>query len=170
MYANSFFNSFVKPFAAAVLLAGAVAAAHAQVTVKDPWVRATVPAAKATGAFMQIQSAQDARLLEVRSSAAGMVEIHQMSMDNGMMKMGAVEGIDLPAGKAVHLASGGYHVMLMQLKQQVKEGDTVPLTLVVQKKDKKLETIEVKATVKPLTYVPAASADSSVATPSHAHH
>lgn len=138
-------------FAAALLSA----AAHAQVTVKDPWVRATVPAGKATGAFMQIQSQQDARLVEVRSPVAGVVEIHQMAMDNGMMKMGAVDGVDLPAGKPVALASGGYHVMLMQLKRQVKEGETVPLTLVVQKKDKKLETIEVKAPVKPLTYAPA---------------
>jgi periplasmic copper chaperone A len=138
--------------AAALLLAPS---AHAQVTVKDPWVRATVPAAKASGAFMQLQSAQDARLVEVRSPVAGVVEIHQMSMDNGMMKMAAVDGIDLPAGKTVPLASGGYHVMLMQLKQQMKEGDTVPLTLVVRKKDRKLETVEVKALVKPLNYVPA---------------
>lgn len=136
---------------AALLVA---ASAHAQVTVKDPWVRATVPAAKASGAFMLLQSAQDARLIEVRSPVAGMVELHQMSMENGMMKMGAVEGIDLPAGKPVALASGGYHVMLMGLKQQMKEGDTVPLTLVVQKKDKKLETVEVKALVKPLNYTP----------------
>lgn len=130
------------------------AGAHAQVTVKDPWVRATVPAAKASGAFMLLQSAQDARLVEVRSPVAGMVEIHQMSMDNGMMKMSAVDGIDLPAGKPVALASGGYHVMLMGLKQQMKEGDTIPLTLVVQKKDKKLETVDVKALVRPLNYSP----------------
>lgn len=130
------------------------ASAHAQVTVKEPWVRATVPAAKASGAFMLLQSAQDARLVEVRSPVAGMVELHQMSMDNGVMKMGAVEGIDLPAGKPVALASGGYHVMLMGLKRQMKEGDTIPLTLVVQKKDKKLETVEVKAQVKPLNYSP----------------
>jgi copper(I)-binding protein len=140
--------------AAALLLAPS---AHAQVTVKDPWVRATVPAAKASGAFMQLQSAQDARLVEVRSPVAGVVEIHQMSTDNGMKKMAAVDGIDLPAGKTVPLASGGYHVMLMQLKQQMKEGDTVPLTLVVRKKDRKLETVEVKALVKPLNYVPASA-------------
>jgi len=136
---------------AATLLAFA---AHAQVTVKDPWVRATVPAAKASGAFMLLQSAQDARLVAVRSPVAGMVELHQMSMDNDMMKMSAVDGIDLPAGKPVALASGGYHVMLMGLKRQMKEGESIPLTLVVQKKDKKLETVEVKALVKPLNYSP----------------
>eukprot|EP01032_Pedospumella_encystans_P023293 gene23294-26366_t len=129
-----------KFFATALLFSAACA--QAQVTVKDPWVRATVPAAKASGAFMQLQSAQDARLVEVRSSVAGIAEIHQMAMENNMMKMQRVDGIELPAGKTVELASGGYHIMLMQLKRQLKEGETVPLTLVVRKKDKKLETIE----------------------------
>ena len=123
----------------------------AQVTVKDPWVRATVSAQKATGAFMQITSAQDARLIEASSPAAGVVEVHEMVMEKDVMKMRAVKGLDLPAGKTVELKPGGYHVMLMDLKQQMKEGDTVPLTLVVEGKDKKRSTIEVKAPVKPLT-------------------
>jgi copper(I)-binding protein len=123
----------------------------AQVTVKDPWVRATVSAQKATGAFMQITSAQDARLVEVKSPVAGIVEIHEMAMDKDVMKMRALpNGLDLPAGKTVELKSGGYHVMLMDLKRQMKEGDSVPMTLVVEGKDKKRTTIEVKAPVKPL--------------------
>ncbi|CAN7452566.1 copper chaperone PCu(A)C [Pseudoduganella sp. LjRoot289] len=142
-------------FFAALFALALAAGAQAQVTVKDPWVRATVPAAKASGAFMQLQSAQDARLVEVRSSVAGVVEIHQMAMENNMMKMQQVDGIDLPAGKPVELASGGYHIMLMMLKRQLKEGETVPLTLVVQKKDKKLETVELNVAVRPLTYSPA---------------
>jgi len=141
-----------KFLASALLFAAACAQAQAQVTIKDAWVRATVPAAKASGAFMQLQSAQDARLVEVRSSVAGIAEIHQMAMENNMMKMQQVDGIDLPAGKTVELASGGYHIMLMQLKRQLKEGETVPLTLVVRKKDKKLETIELNVAVRPLTY------------------
>ena len=123
----------------------------AQVTVKDPWVRATVPAMKATGAFMQITSAQDARLVEVRSPLAGVVEIHEMKMEKDVMSMRALpDGLALPAGKAVELKPGGYHVMLMDLKQQMKEGDVVAVTLVVEGKDKKRTTIEVKAPVKPL--------------------
>ncbi len=122
----------------------------AQVTVKDPWVRATVSAQKATGAFMQITSAQDARLVEASSPVAGVVEVHEMVMEKDVMKMRAVKGLDLPAGKTVELKPGGYHVMLMDLKQQMKEGDTVPVTLVVEGKDKKRSTIEVKAPVKPL--------------------
>ena len=123
----------------------------AQVTVKDPWVRATVPAQKATGAFMQITSAQDARLVEARSPVAGVVEVHEMVMEKEVMKMRAMKGLDLPAGKTVELKPGGYHVMLMDLKEQMKEGATVPVTLVVEGKDKKRSTVEVKAPVKPLT-------------------
>jgi len=123
----------------------------AQVTVKEPWVRATVPAQKATGAFMQITSAQDARLVEAKSPVAGVVEVHEMVMEKDVMKMRAMKGLDLPAGKTVELKPGGYHVMLMDLKEQMKEGTTVPVTLVVESKDRKRSTVEVKAAVKPLT-------------------
>jgi len=126
----------------------------ADITVKDPWIRATVPAATSSGAFMQLQSAQNARLIEVRSNVAAAVEIHQMTMDGQTMRMFAVSGLDLPAGKQVDLSSGGYHVMLMELKHQLKAGDIVPLTLVIQKKGKQVETVTVNVPVKPLTYNP----------------
>lgn len=148
-------NKFFACAAAGALSAMFALAAQAQVTVTDPWIRATVPQARATGAFMQLQSAQDARLVEVRSSVAGVAELHQMSMENHVMKMSAVAALELPAGKTVPLASGGYHIMLMQLKRQMKEGDLVPLTLVIENKDKKRETIELKVPVKALTYMPA---------------
>lgn len=130
-------------------------AVQAQVSVKEPWVRATVPQQKATGAFMQIVAAQDARLVEARSPVAGIVEIHEMAMVGDVMKMRAIPGLDLPAGKAVELKPGGYHVMLMELKGQVKDGDTVPLTLVVEGKDGKRQTLELKVPARPLTGAPA---------------
>jgi copper(I)-binding protein len=126
------------------------ASAFAQVTVKDPWVRATVPQQKATGAFMQLSSPTDARLVSASSTVAGVVELHEMTMDKDVMKMRAVPGIDIPAGKGAELKPGGYHVMLMNLKAQMKEGEVVPITLVVEDKDKKRQTLEVKATVRPL--------------------
>ncbi len=138
-------------FAFAMSIAFAASAA-AQVTVREPWIRATVPAAQATGAFMELVSKQDARLVEVRSPAAGIIEIHQMSMQGDRMMMSAVDSIDLPAGKTVALASGGYHIMMMDLKRQMKAGDTVPMTLVIQGKGKKHETVEVQVPVKPLSY------------------
>ena len=123
-------------------------AAQAQVTVKDAWVRATVAQQKATGAFMQLQSAQDAKLISAQSPVAGVVEVHEMAMDGGVMKMRAIEGLALPTGTAVELKPGGYHVMLMDLKSQVKEGDAVPLTLTFETKDGKRQTLEVKATAR----------------------
>ncbi|WP_291915034.1 copper chaperone PCu(A)C [Limnohabitans sp.] len=128
----------------AVLMSALFSQAQAQVTVKDAWVRATVAQQKATGAFMQLQSAQDAKLISAQSPVAGVVEVHEMAMDGGVMKMRAVPSLPLPAGKAVDLKPGGYHVMLMDLKGQVKDGDTVPVTLVVEGQDGKRLTLELK--------------------------
>ena len=124
--------------------------ASAQTTVKDAWVRGTVEQQKASGAFMQITSAAGGKLVSASSPVAGVVEIHEMAMDGNVMKMRAIAGLDLPAGKAVELKPGGYHVMLMDLKQTLKAGDTVPLSLVVESKDGKRETVEVKAPVRAL--------------------
>lgn len=131
----------------ASLLTGA---AHAQVTVQDAWVRATVPHQKATGAFMQLQAAQDSRLVSASSPIAAIAEVHEMAMRDNVMRMRQVEAVELPAGKTVEFTPGGYHVMLMELKQQVKEGETVPLTLVIEGKDGKRASVEVKALVRPL--------------------
>lgn len=129
--------------------------AFAQVAVSDAWVRGTVAQQKATGAFMQLKAAQDSRLVAAKSPVAAVVEIHEMSMDKDVMKMRALpNGLDLPAGKNVELKPGGYHVMLMDLKQQMKDGDTVPLTLVFEGKDKKRTEVEIKAPVKPLAPAP----------------
>lgn len=124
--------------------------ASAQTTVKDAWVRGTVEQQKATGAFMQITSVQGGKLVAVQSPVAGVVEIHEMSMQGNVMNMHAIPELALPAGKMVELKPGGYHVMLMDLKQTMKGGEVVPLTLVVEGKDGKRETIEVKASVKAL--------------------
>lgn len=128
--------------------------AFAQVSVKEPWVRATVAQQKATGAFMQITSAQDARLVEAKSPVAGVVEVHEMVMEKDVMKMRAVPGLDLPAGKSIELKPGGYHVMLMDLKRPLKKGEVVPLTLRLEGRDRKTETIEVRAEVRDLTAAP----------------
>ena len=104
-------------------------AASAQTTVKDAWVRGTVAPQKATGAFMQITSATGGKLVSASSPAAGVVEIHEMAMEGNTMKMRAVPAVDLPAGKAVDLKPGGYHVMLMDLKAPLAADSTVPLTL-----------------------------------------
>jgi copper(I)-binding protein len=141
----------MKRFAIASLLAVSTLSAFGQVAVQEPWVRGTVPQQKATGAFMQLKAEKDSRLVSAKSPVAGVVEIHEMAMEKDVMKMRALpNGLELPAGKSVELKPGGYHVMLMDLKQQVKEGDTVPITLIVEGKDKKQTTIEIKVPVKAL--------------------
>ncbi|MGV8899111.1 MAG: copper chaperone PCu(A)C [Burkholderiaceae bacterium] len=136
--------------ASLLVLSTNAALAQVEVEVKDSWVRATVQQQKTTGAFMQLTTKQDARLVEARSPAASAVEIHEMSMANNIMRMRAIPGLNLPAGKTVELKPGGYHIMLINLKQQVKEGDLIPVTLVIEGKDKKRQTIELQVPVRPL--------------------
>lgn len=101
------------------------------VEVKGAWARATVQGQKASGAFMQITAKDKAQLVSVSSPVAGVAEVHEMKMDGDVMKMRAVQGgLDLPAGKAVDLKPGGFHVMLMDLKTPLIKGTTLPLTLV----------------------------------------
>jgi periplasmic copper chaperone A len=148
--------STVTAAAAAVVLLAVALPAAAQVTVTDPWARATVAGQKATGAFMQLTSATNAALVDVASPVAKIVEIHEMKMDAGVMKMAAVAKLPLPAGKPVELAPGGYHVMLMDLARPLKEGETIPLTLTVADATGKTQKIEVRASVRALTVAPAA--------------
>ncbi len=143
----------MKRIATASLIAASVfgaAGVQAQVTVKDAWVRATVPQQKATGAFMQLNAAKDSKLVSASSTLTPVVEVHEMTMQDNVMKMRQIPAVEVPAGKSVELKPGGYHVMLMDLKQQVKEGDTVPLSLVFEGKDGKRETVQVKAQVRAL--------------------
>jgi copper(I)-binding protein len=120
----------IRSLTAAAVALFLSSAAWAQVTVTDPWIRGTTPSQMATGAFMKITSPKPAKLVDASSPVAGVVEIHEMAMEGNVMKMRAVPSLDLPAGRTVELKPGGYHVMLMDLKRQLKEGETVPVTLV----------------------------------------
>lgn len=133
-----------------LVLSGACLPAWAQVTVQEPWVRGTVAQQRGTGMFARITSAQPARLVSASSPAAGVVEIHEMTMQGDVMRMRAIPGLDLPAGKTVELKPGGLHIMLIDLKQPLEPGKTVPVTLVVETGGKR-ESIEVKVPVRTLT-------------------
>ncbi len=125
---------FAKHLIAAALTTVCAFNAFAQnVTVTDAWARATVPGQKATGAFMKITAKDNAKLVAVSSPAAGVAEIHEMKMEKDVMRMAALpNGLDLPAGKAVELKPGGYHVMLMDLKAPLAKDSSVPVTLTFQ--------------------------------------
>lgn len=138
-----------------VTIWAAVGAASAQtVSVHDAWARSTVPAQKAGGAYMELTAKNAAKLVSASSTVAGKVEIHNMKIENNVMRMFPVEAIDLPAGKPVKLAPGGYHIMLMELKQPLKAGERIPLRLTIELADRKRETLEVTAEVRDVTGKP----------------
>jgi copper(I)-binding protein len=140
----------LAPLALAAIAALAALPATAQVAVVNAWVRGTVAGQSATGAFMQLTAVSDLALVSAASPVAKVVEIHEMKMEGGMMKMSAVDRLPLPANKPVELKPGGYHVMLMDLGQPLKEGDTVAITLTFEDKAGKRQAVEVKAPVRPL--------------------
>jgi copper(I)-binding protein len=116
--------------------------------ISNAFARATPPGAKVAGAFMSIenQGKETDRLVSASSPVAGLVEIHEMAMDGGLMKMRAVKGIDLKPGATVELRPGGYHVMLEDLKQPLKQGEQVPVLLTFEKAG----TVEIKVKVEPM--------------------
>lgn len=132
----------------ATLLAAGVA--FAQTTISDAWVRGMVAPQRATGAFMKITSAQGGKLVAVSTPAARVAEVHEMVMQGDVMAMRAIEALELPAGKAVELKPGGHHLMLMGIEQPLKTGETVPLTLTIEGRDGKRETLQLSVPVRAL--------------------
>lgn len=130
----------------ALLAVGAASFAHAQVTIGGAWARATVPNQSATGAFMRLTAHMDVVLTGASSPVADIVEVHEMSMDKGIMRMRAANHVPLKAGQTIELKSGGLHIMMMDLKTQIKAGDSVPLTLSFMAADGTASTVEVNAT------------------------
>ncbi len=147
---------FAKSMLTMVAFTVAIPVAYAQeVSVKDAWIRGTVQGQSATGAFMELTGKSNARLVGVASPAAKSVEVHNMKVESGVMKMFPVDGIDLPAGKPVKLAPGGYHVMLMDLQKPLNAGDRVPLKLTFELAGKKRETIDLSVEVRDIKGQPA---------------
>ena len=115
--------------AAAPMPAASQAQPSQSVQVQGAWVRATVAGQKSTGAFMRITAKDGAKLVGVSSPLAGVAEVHEMKMEGDIMRMRAVPVLVLPAGKAVDFKPGGYHVMLMDLKQPLPKDSQLPMTL-----------------------------------------
>jgi periplasmic copper chaperone A len=148
MTTNSRIHLRLSAFICGLFIASTAYAAG--VTVTDAWVRGTVPAQRTTGAFATLTSTENAKLLAVKTPVAKSVEIHRSDMQGGMMRMEAVEAVPLPAGKAVKLEEGGFHVMLMGLTQPIRAGSKVPLEFVVEDAKGKRSVISTQAPVRPL--------------------
>jgi copper(I)-binding protein len=133
---------------AAVVVWCAWSLALAEVKVDNAWVRGAVPGQLSTGAFLDVTSNADAKLVKVESPIAAFVEIHVSEMKNDLMTMRAVPAVVLPGGRQVRFAPGGYHIMLMDLKRPIKNGESVPITLTVEYPDNRHESVEVSAQVR----------------------
>jgi periplasmic copper chaperone A len=140
-------------FALATLFALLSAPAPAQevkagdLVITQPWSRATPGGAKIAGGFLTIENkgAAPDRLISGTGDIAGKVEIHEMAMNNGVMTMRPLDkGLVIEPGKTVKLAPGGYHLMLMDLKQPFKQGDKVPVTLEFEKAGKVALSLDVQ--------------------------
>jgi hypothetical protein len=128
--------------------ANAAAGANEQaVRISNAWARASVQGQKATGAFMTLTAAAPLQLVGVASPVAGVAEVHEMAMQGDVMRMRAIPSLTLPAGKPVELKPGGHHLMLMDLKQALKAGETVPLTLMLRDEQGRDSRVELQVPV-----------------------
>jgi len=126
--------------AVAVALSATVAFAHGYqagpLKIGHPWSRATPAGAKVGGGYLTIENTGSApdRLVSVSVPFAGRAEIHEMAMKDGVMTMRPLDqGVQLPAGAKVEFKPGGYHIMFMELKQQLNQGDSMKGTLTFEK-------------------------------------
>ncbi|MGQ0442152.1 MAG: copper chaperone PCu(A)C [Methylophilaceae bacterium] len=124
--------------------------AWAEVTISDAWVRANAPGQKVGAAYMTLNSPQDSMLVYVEASMASSVEIHSMTMNNGVMKMRTLEALPLTAGKPEKLAPGGFHLMLFDLQKPLKAGEKVTFKLCFKDKTNKITHQNVTLPVKDL--------------------
>jgi copper(I)-binding protein len=107
----------------------AAVAQGGDVEIKNAWARATPGGAQTAAVYVTITSPADDRLTGVSTPVAKEAQLHSMSMDGGVMKMRQVDSVDLPAGQAVALKPGGYHIMLVGLAKPLEAGQSFPLTL-----------------------------------------
>jgi copper(I)-binding protein len=140
-------RGFFGAMALVWLLAG-VAHAADLVQVSEPWAKATVPGQKVGGVYMKIVARENLRLTGVKSAVAEAAAVHQMKMENGMMRMRAVPSLELSAGKTVKLEPGGYHIMLFDLRQSLVAGQKLKLELTVEDASKRQHRVAVEAVVR----------------------
>ena len=147
---NTLFRNFALAALAATLFAVPARAEEVKagdLVITQAWSRATPSGAKIAGGYLTIENkgATPDRLLGGSGDIAGKVEVHEMTMNNGVMTMRPLDkGLAIEPGKTVKLAPGGYHLMIMDLKTPFKQGDKVPVTLQFEKAGKVTLSLDVQ--------------------------
>jgi copper(I)-binding protein len=124
------------------------AQAVAEVTIANGWVRASAPGQQVGAAYMTLTSKTPTSLVYVEASVSDSTEIHSMSMDNGVMKMRSLEELVLAPNTPVKLAPGGYHLMLIDLKEPLKVGGKVKFRLCFKDKQNQIAEQEITLPIK----------------------
>ena len=150
-----------------VMSARDLAAARARPKVDAAWVRGSVAGQQGTGAFMRLTATEPMQLVGVSTPVAATAQVHQMKMEGDVMLMRPVDKLDLPAGQAVELKPGGYHIMLLDLKQTLTPGSTVPLTLQLRNAQGVTSKVELQLPV--AMQAPGSAAGASAPTGGHKH-
>jgi periplasmic copper chaperone A len=119
------------------------------IDVSSAWARPTVEGQLGTGAFMRLLSKDGARVVGASSEVAGIVEIHEMVIQGNVMRMRAIDGLDLPPGEPVELKPGGHHLMLLDLKRALRNGEKIRVDLRVETRDRKPLTQPIEIEVRP---------------------
>ena len=125
-----------------------LAAGVAPVDVRDAWIRASVPGQSGSGAFMKLSAPSGLRLVGATTPVAGVAEVHEMKMEGDTMRMRGLPSLELPARQTVELKAGGNHLMLMDLKQPLANGTTVPLTLLFEDAKGQKSSLDLKVPVR----------------------
>lgn len=118
------------------------------IEIKNQWVRASNDGQDVSAAYMTIVSNEDTSLIAIDSDVADVIEIHSMSMENGVMKMRMLDTLDLIAGKPTELSPGGFHLMLFDLKKPLTAGEEAHFTLHFKNKVGQEKTISVTSPIK----------------------
>lgn len=131
-------TNIVRALAASVVVSAVVFGgcseaqqAPAGIVVEDPWAATTAPGATVAAGYVTLRntSSEPAHLVSASSPRAERVELHEMSMEGGMMRMRPVDAIVIPAGGAVTLAPGGLHIMFLDINAPFANGERIPVTL-----------------------------------------
>ena len=136
-----------------ILMGAAAAVAHdykaGSITIDHPWAKASIGQAKAGAAYLVLVNDGDAadRLVAVKADVSELVELHTHTMEDGVMRMRAVPAIDVPAGATTELKPGGLHIMLLNLKAPLVEGESFPATLVFENAGEVVVEVAIEAAV-----------------------
>lgn len=146
-------NTSIRRLFAAIVTVAVVfcvspALAGSDLEAREAWVRATVPGQPVAGAYLTLKSASPLRLISARSEVARAVELHQMSLKDGVMRMRRLESLELPAGQEVKLAPGGIHLMLLDLKRPLSAGEEIDLDLVTRASGQESRTTHIRVPVR----------------------